>query len=810
MAAALYIPEICKSLLKDNLSAFWRIECEVADIRRTHYNWCRELNLLSTTASANRLETIELLVGAGALVTDPPQQVKLNLLDSSFLLVTVFLGLSATTKLMALGAQPGSASPDSFSRCMAVWGSSWKAGVSKETRVVMESSLQGFVGHLFSTSIYPTEIGRKIATIAWSAASKFSFSLAGSDLAGQDLTCVEEALRAKAVTAVFDDDAEALRNWLVNGILDISEPFHVAVMANSASAGQILLDSNPDLDALDSDGGRPIHICDNHESNIMLDLLLQKGASHISTDSSGNNIWHKSACLWSSGTPPLQRLLELDHDQTIEALLMRTPGRTSLLSTLAQPNIPNIVTKVLLILDHCAGNLKFWKAHGPVSAAAAEFGSEVIIERLIQAGVELDPVGNDNLTPLHRLGSYATCTCAQLLKHLYPDAHQLRFQDQTPLEIYIEKYLKLGEKPNEDVLAVLATPEALSSQNTSGETVWSFCCKELPTKLLSWNAHVRLYSHFENIILAIIRLGAMISHEETMGQSEILPLFSALGLECAQNELYTTDISYETLSTIILGSKFWDDARKSSAAVAFLIEAIRDGYLEAVKLILDHGVSVHQHVKQISPIEFAIQNFTGGHKKVESDKADSKEILLALLSYATLEELKNYNPHGRGFGLLHRVVEPQHGGKADTYWLLKELIGLIGRGADVNGEARFMAGYTPLVHYLSRGFFETAEMLLDFGANPSANSAFDPVRASLTLGGVSFLKRLLKYSKETGTPLHWNRTIATYTLELEGSSTDILGATCLHYIAWQGLSEILAFYTDGGLLEDINIITADG
>ena len=113
------------------------------------------------------------------------------------------------------------------------------------------------------------------------------------------------------------------------------------------------------------------------------------------------------------------------------------------------------------------------------------------------------------------------------------------------------------------------------------------------------------------------------------------------------------------------------------------------------------------------------------------------------------------------------------------------------------------------MHHLSRGSFETAEILLDLGAKLSANSFFDTVLPSFTQRGVSFLRRLLRYSKETGTPVQWNG-IGLYSFELEGRSKYINGVTPLHYIPSEGLNEILDLYIDGGLLGDINVTTADG
>lgn len=568
LAAALYIPEICKTLLDKKLdlnhnsawgsplelvtaglAAFSKIsemEDKIRDAAQFHTDWCRALGLRSDTALENRLTTIELLVGAGAEVTNSSSEPRSNLLDLSFILAVVFLDLSATTKFMSLGVKPGPKSPDSFSSCMSAWEYSYLSkypNFSQEQKVIMENTLRDFLSHLISTSIYTTGIGHKIASIACSTAAHFSFSLVESS-GLINSAYAGEALRAEAMKAALKDDTGILQDFLADEKLDISETFHpvvdrpnygcsllhVAAERGSASVSQILLDFGFDLNAPDSDGYLPIHLCGQNANSDTLDLFLQKGASHLATDSSGENIWHKCVRHLSITCSSLKRLLELNQDQTTEALLARTSsGETPLLMVLQNEYHGDEAVEVgLLIIDHCAGKPQFWKAHGPVFAAAAAFGSETVIEHLLQAGAEPDPIGNDNFTPLHRLGSRATPECAQILKSLYPDAHQLRFQGQTPLEFYIKKQLKRGNMMKQEHLAVLATPDSLSSQNTDGETVWSFCCKEFPTR---------------SVILTLLRLGAMVSYENTKRQSGILPLFAALGLEREQNKLYTAVVS---------------------------------------------------------------------------------------------------------------------------------------------------------------------------------------------------------------------------------------------------------------------------
>lgn len=700
LAAGFHIPHICQFLLDNkmdpNHQSAWGSPLEFATASVAAVSLFENdlesmllfLELNTDIALKNKLTTLELLIGAGAALNTSFLNLGLNLLDLSFRLAEESLDLSASTKLMSLGVELGPNNPDSLGGCMSKW-----RKLNKHIDGV-ERSLHEFLSHLVSTSTHTTEIGCQIAALAYSYASEFWFPWASEfSLIGSNYACAEEFLRARAMTAVFHDDAETLQNYLINKRLDISRNFHpklddldygccllhAAAMKKRASVRQFLLVFGCDPSGSDSNGQPPIHLCVQHGNVRTLDVFLKKGASHLVTDSNGENIWHKSWGFMARDSV-VKRLLELDQDQTTQALLGRSSsGETPLIRGLKNGGRDD-TSKLLLIIDHCAGKPQFWKDHGPLFAAAAEFGSETVIEHLLQAGAEPDPIENDNLTPLHRLGSKATPECAQILKSLYPDAHQLRFEGRTPLEMYIETQLKHFGTVRPELVVVLATPEAISSQNTDGDMIWSVICKNFAAASLDDE------QGSEDVILELLRLGALTSYEDKKRESGVLPLFSALKLYWEEAyeffkgrtapklnweeryEFFKGRTSWGTLSAIILESRYWDDVKRSSATVSFLKVAIEAGDLEAVKLLLEHGVSVHQRVDQESPMEFAVGCFSIAHKSMD----EFKEIMLALFSHALAEEMKNYSPHGLGLGLLHMGAKAQHDEKSHAYWLLKD------------------------------------------------------------------------------------------------------------------------------------------
>lgn len=531
LAAALAIPKICQSILDDdsdcNRISVWGSPLELAtaglagfyehfwDSNRlwSDHGWCENLDLNSDTALKDKVATIELLVCAGAAKTISRLQPGLNLLDLSFLFAAASSDISASTKLVSLGVEPSSNSPDSFSKCMNVWSEKVRFGpdyLPSPTVVRMKDTLRDFLSHLVFTPKYTLDIWRKIASVAWATASHLSFDLASDfGLVGANPSCIEDFLRAKAISAVLRNDAESLRNCLSNESLDMSKLFypfaddsdygcsllHSAVRRKSISAISALLDFGCDLNAEDSDGKPPINLCIDFANFSAFDLLLKKGINHLATNSKGVSIWH--ICSRHYNISYIKRLLELDQNQTTEALLAKTSfGKTPLLLALSQSKDGDRIAKVLVIINHCAQKPQFWKAHGPVFAAAAKFGSKTVIEHLLQAGAEPDPIGDDHFTPLHKLGYDATPACALILKEIYPDAPKLRFQGLIPLERLIEKSVKKNRTVNQELFAVLATPEALSSRNIDGGTVWSFCCKDILIRSLQWDYPNRTLYHF--------------------------------------------------------------------------------------------------------------------------------------------------------------------------------------------------------------------------------------------------------------------------------------------------------------------------
>ena len=132
LAAALYLPCVCHSLLDDkvdlHLKSVWGSPLEFAtagptffdDTETSHFGSVlnSHFGLDRAIAVKDKLATMELLVGAGTEPTYSRSRLGTNLLDLSFRFAAETRDLSGATKLMSLGVKLGPQSPHSFRICI--------------------------------------------------------------------------------------------------------------------------------------------------------------------------------------------------------------------------------------------------------------------------------------------------------------------------------------------------------------------------------------------------------------------------------------------------------------------------------------------------------------------------------------------------------------------------------------------------------------------------------------------------------------------------------------------------------------------
>lgn len=148
---------------------------------------------------------------------------------------------------------------------------------------------------------------------------------------------------------------------------------------------------------------------------------------------------------------------------------------------------------------------------------------------------------------------------------------------------------------------------------------------------------------------------------------------------------------------------FWERLRTSVMVVRLLKAAISDQHNKLVTLLLAKGVSVHQRIDHLSALELACCTAATDDR--------SKTIFTQLLDQANTSRLNETNPnHNERKGLIHYLV-----GESKE-WQIRELLK---RGADPN--LRMSDGYAmpALVYHLDEKSVDTAQVLLEIGANPN-------------------------------------------------------------------------------------------
>lgn len=202
---------------------------------------------------------------------------------------------------------------------------------------------------------------------------------------------------------------------------------HFAVLADNLEATSHLAAAgcDPNIRLVQPDSEYPaIHDCDEIE---IFEELVAFGANVAACEArSGETIWHIYATDSDIDFDWLGSVAKRYPLETAEALLTKsTSGKTPLeRALLRQTDMPreDHVKRIMRIITVCSDIVGFWSIHEPFYRSAAEYGSERVLNRLIDAGARLDLVGPCQETPLHHVGAQASSAMVRCLKELYPEA----------------------------------------------------------------------------------------------------------------------------------------------------------------------------------------------------------------------------------------------------------------------------------------------------------------------------------------------------------------------------------------------------
>ncbi|KAJ3537040.1 hypothetical protein NM208_g6475 [Fusarium decemcellulare] len=596
----------------------------------------------------------------------------------------------------------------------------------------------------------------------------------------------EDALLERVVVAISNDDADALQSYLDDERINVQDSYACngyygnllcfSLRSNSVACAERLLFLGSDPDSKDVDGLAALHHCLRSGDGEALQVLARFNAFLLAEDGDGCNLWHYCAKDLDFAVPFLDVLFNLNKEATHAALLKKnSEDQTPLVAVLShtecdtEEEYSRHEFRALMFLDYCNQASQFWLKHDSVFPAVYEFASTRVLEKLVEFGLRPDVWQPSQATPLHELGPATSSEWVDVLVSGHPGACKTRFRGRLPIENYLKTTIGDGTTPNEAVIKSLVSTEILKSKDDQGSTPWEFSCN--------------LSNSFDGC-------------SESLRTGFLMGGWHPMTLVRTSNWFWmaTKLISANTLDEAILSSQFWDP-KKDDGSVRFLKRAILEQEESIVTVLLKHGMNVHRRVDGTSAIEYACEPSIAlplsGHD-------NGRTIFKSLLDHADLQRLKDFGQDRKAQSLLHRIASPSD--NPGPEWLVRQLVG---KGLDIDAihmelNGPNFAAMTPLVHHLDVGSFYCAELLLDMGANPSPSGPLDAQFKATHRGSVSFLRKLLAYSRKNSVQIDWRRKIY---IALPPGRPGISGANNLHVACFEGHLECVKFYLDEGILE---------
>ncbi|KAH7160715.1 hypothetical protein EDB81DRAFT_713509 [Dactylonectria macrodidyma] len=835
MAAALGLPEICRSIIRQNsshrmkfmglapvdlaiTSIFGAFTTEILvgpfvmspldifiDLENFQEIFSKLDDILSSAERKN--QTINLLIEEGEMPSS-------DLLSAhAFFFVTcsmstIWCDLSPVVCLIASGKVPTSFEVETFKKCLELNDGCQNTAMKTAN---MEKSTFELLQTLQSKTSFDSDWSFEVGQIAWKMALvlEYSFTTNTSLVIDSRISLSYKALVERAKLAIEDEDEEQLRKCLSDKRLNVSAPvlddgrtiLHLAAANSSPCAIRLLLDASREPLIASSSGNLPVHELVHQEEGFVeaVQIFADKQFSLLSTNGAGCTIWHLKAK--DDPTAIFEYFSKAGSMIMAKALSTRDNAGETPLSLIFEKNRSEFEDVFISLAKLCASIPGFWNSHGPIFGAAARWGSDSIIHCLLGAGAEPEPAPAGTCSPLHNLPSSSSPEYVKLLQRIYPDAHKHRFEGRLPAELYIRRTFSSGHWPKLEIVGCLIPPAICSSLDKDGHMLWEFVCLLPRTAIHSLRGGF-VGGMIDQTICLCLQLGVMAVYEDRKNKSGLISFFAEL-LVVARR---TWCISASTLRHLISSTRFWTSRKTSEAAVHFLKAGVEDVNLEVVDALLSNNVSVHQRVEGLSVIEFACQ---GSVALRICGSEDGRRLMNRLLDHANADQLNEATPDGGGLRLLHRTASLDC--DAGTAWLIKELIR---RGVNINAKALGGHRESALTHHVYHRSIQSAELLLELGADPTVDSdessMLDCAAAAILNSNADFLERLMVHNAQHRFAMAWGRPFSLLS-SISGSRRHFHGINALHLASKVvGRIQCLELYLKQGFLTDVNAACAEG
>ncbi|KAI9163536.1 Ankyrin repeat domain-containing protein [Paramyrothecium foliicola] len=829
MACALNLPEICEYLVNEGAeinqksslgtplllaaTSFLGFMSEVGGfnmIRPSFYS-----NYLPI--ASRRVQAFECLIKVDANMSASSGSRRNH---SEFVLAAIIdfhLGSFAPTmKLISRGTVPSDSDMDALNDYLDTYFPHDKARG-------LELPLLDFIRYLKKTSAHDTDWGLKLGRRLWSLATKMGFAFThDANLTDSRISLSIEGLLQKTRAALQQDDPIVLQLCLDDGRINVTGAWalldseysgtllHYAVQFDSTGCADLLLKLGSDPKAKDCRGDAAVHYCDGSSDGNMLKILVEHNIKLSTPKGDGLSLWHLCAQYPHWNASFVDVLFRVDPEATREAVLSKAKnGHTPLTFALDNIQARNEGTqarneeRALLYIDYCNAVENFWESHGSVLPRALEVGSAKVLDRLLSLGFRPASVRDEDSTPLHKLRADASVEWINLLKKLFPQADERRFNGRLPLESYLTETLRFGCSPNEAAVKALMFNDVFGSKDDKGRTPWEYLCNLREVAAASAFPPKSHWGSLNSILSILLDLGAMERYEDEAQTCGLDLLFPAILKDIHRIERVSDIISAQTLEKAVHVSKHWKP--HSKLAVRFLKQVLNQEDGETVEVLLQNGLDVHQRVDRESAIEHAC-----GPSLIEQlCTVEKRGILDCLLNRTKASKLREFSLDSLGFSILHRVAMSS-GDPESLRWLVGRLVE---QGADLNAINRRTKTYqrmTPLVYHILSESYVCAEHLLHLGADPNLAGgddgdfcdefSCDAAGASVIQGSSFFLQVLLDHAKRTGGEINWQRPCIVSVAVDEYEERNIEGATSLHRACFNGDMDCVQFFVQHNLI----------
>ncbi|KAJ3538616.1 hypothetical protein NM208_g5829 [Fusarium decemcellulare] len=552
---------------------------------------------------------------------------------------------------------------------------------------------------------------------------------------------------------------------------------HLATYYESLEVLNVLLSIEIDPNIPATDGTTPVHMCRDVD---IFRALLQHEASTLIPDEENMTIWHYSP---HRGLIYLvDQLIKLD-ERDIALQMVSSKNETPICAALNMGQ----EKYVSAYLKYC-NSKEFWKSGRSIFREATSQGSSAVIQTLLEAGVELDGMDTYSGNPLHFLTKDTDLDCVLMLKRVFPLNERRQKDNRTPAELMLDQSLKDEVRQEKDIFTALLPVTALSDAGEAS-ALWSFACST--TVPAAMNATDRSLTDWIRCLFdTLMERGIARLYEEGTNRPAVLPFASAIddrvGLTYVQPQYYIKipKLSmWHWLSDAVQGmGKITNCWAHERPLVRLLSAAIHHDDSGMISLLISNGIDMHSKVDALSPLDCAcFPNVEIGEQGFD-----------LLVAHARPEQI--------ALGMHYTAGLTRQGNGS-----MAKLKRLLQTGIDYNLPMSQEYG-PPLVHHINQGALNTAQVLLDAGADPWARGTFpfDAALSAVKTGHVSMLTKIAAMAHSNGRPQHWSQ---TWTEEINGKY--YVGGNALHLAALGGRTECLEFYLDRKLLRDLEAFDRD-